>query len=364
MLVPHAVSAEVVEGSGALALSALVGGVSPLLKEEEKAALTKLLNGQANVNFPADKTISVTARRLNCRASNIDIKAHSCDLTFGKHEVSLTGRSAHELFATLAEIGIAPDGAAGSIIRAVSNLECTIDPNEVTKNSGGGAHCQYGPPQAPTNEKPGLVIRGNTIKGTRDARYCEIIPIVRHGVHLTATVYNTLGLNDCPASVWINITEDAMKAHFGAVTVLLNGPRYFIMDSITAGGATASGKKIEVGGLELTERASVDLGLFDLLHRPYRETTINRDTRYLFKAGLPVFMLEAPDGSRYIMQAYAQIVDKALSYADLPELAHRLQLPEGWRYTTTVPDEDIVVGAKGKATVVQDDLENTYQKLD
>jgi hypothetical protein len=29
-----------------------------------------------------------------------------------------------------------------------------------------------------------------------------------------------------------------------------------------------------------------------------------------------------------------------------------------------VPQQDIVAGAEGKAIVVQDDLDNTYQKLD
>ena len=43
------------------------------------------------------------------------------------------------------------------------------------------------------------VIEGNSITGTRDARYCEIIPIVREGFHLTATVYNTLRLKRLPA---------------------------------------------------------------------------------------------------------------------------------------------------------------------
>jgi len=100
-----------------------------------------------------------------------------------------------------------------------------------------------------------------------------------------------------------------------------------------------------------------------LLHRPYRETTINRDTIYRFKSGLPVFMLEAPNGSRYAMQAYAQIVDKTLTYADLPTLGQRLKLPAGWRYTTVTPDTDLVLGANGTATVIQDELENTYQKL-
>ena len=86
------------------------------------------------------------------------------------------------------------------------------------------------------------VIKGNTIENVRDARYCEIIPIVRDGFHLTATVYNTLGLSDCPAATWNAITEDAMKQRFDALTVLLNGPRYFIMDSIEASGAPRPGK--------------------------------------------------------------------------------------------------------------------------
>jgi hypothetical protein len=28
------------------------------------------------------------------------------------------------------------------------------------------------------------------------------------------------------------------------------------------------------------------------------------------------------------------------------------------------PDTDLIVGARGEATVVQDELQNTYQKLD
>jgi hypothetical protein len=48
----------------------------------------------------------------------------------------------------------------------------------------------------------------------------------------------------------------------------------------------------------------------------------------------------------------------------LPKLGAKLKLPSGWRYSTTAPQTDIVAGAKGTATVVQDDLDNTYQKLD
>jgi hypothetical protein len=208
------------------------------------------------------------------------------------------------------------------------------------------------------------VIEGNTIVGVRNARYCEIIPIVRDGLRLKATVYNTLGLNDCPAAIWNNISEDAMRQRFNALTVLLNGPRYFIMDSIAASGATKAGETIEAGGLKLTERATIDLGLLDLLHRPYREQTINRDTLYTFKAGQPIFTLEAADGNRYVMQAFSQIVDKSLSYGDLATLGAKLKLPSGWRYSPMVIEKDLVLGAAGTATVIQDELENTYQKID
>jgi hypothetical protein len=98
--------------------------------------------------------------------------------------------------------------------------------------------------------------------------------------------------------------------------------------------------------------------------KPYRERTIERETRYVFRAGKPVFLLVRPDGVRYAMQSYAQIIDKSLSYDDLPALASRLKLPAGWRYEVMKPETDLLLGAQGKATVVQDDLDDTYQKLD
>jgi hypothetical protein len=135
-------AAETANGSRALALAALVGNVSPDLDAVEKSPLMKLLDGKTDLSFPAGKAITVAAEKVTCRADNVDITSHSCDLTFDGQVVSLEG-SAHELFATLAEIGIQPDGAAGSIFEALSNLKCTIDPNEVKQKSGGGAECQY-----------------------------------------------------------------------------------------------------------------------------------------------------------------------------------------------------------------------------
>lgn len=138
--------AESADGNGALALAALVAENSPLLGATDKAVLAKFLNGQTNVAYPAGETTLVSADKITCRTSNVDITEHSCDLAFGKKTVMLMGRRAHELYTTLAEIGVQVEGAAGSSFAALSNLKCAINPSEVQDKSGGGAHCDYSPP--------------------------------------------------------------------------------------------------------------------------------------------------------------------------------------------------------------------------
>ena len=61
------------------------------------------------------------------------------------------------------------------------------------------------------------------------------------------------------------------------------------------------------------------------------------------------------------MQAYAQIKDRSLSIGKLRALGRRLDLPEGWRYRSRVLRRPLAVGANGEATIVQDELQNTYQ---
>jgi hypothetical protein len=201
----------------------------------------------------------------------------------------------------------------------------------------------------------------NMIEGVRDARYCEIIPVVRQGLRFVGTVYNTLGLNDCPPAIWDKITEPAMRKRFGASLVVLNGPRHSVMDAIATAGNITDGTTIQVDGLALTLRATIIHRLSSLRTKPYRERTIDRETRFVFKAGQPVFLLVRPDGARYAMQSYPE---KSLSYADLPALGGRLKLPSGWRYETMTPAADLIVEARGRAVIVQDDLDDTYRKLD
>ncbi|MDE1569995.1 hypothetical protein [Aquabacter sediminis] len=197
----------------------------------------------------------------------------------------------------------------------------------------------------------------------RDARYCEILPIQRDGLTFIASVYNTLGRDDCPADKWKALTEADVKRRFDAFTAVLNGPRYFLMDKIIASGATKAGESVDLGGIGFVKRAEVKLSLWDLRNPPYAEHEVHRDTTFVFEAGKPTFQLTAPGGAVYVMQSYSRMKEPGLTYAALPDLGKRLELPKGWTYATVVLTADLALGADGVAVVVQDDLGNTYQRV-
>ncbi len=80
---------------------------------------------------------------MTCRISDVDITGKGCTLTFGERTVSLGGRQAEALYATLIEAGVPSSGAAGSITESIKNLDCAINPAEVRPESGGGASCKF-----------------------------------------------------------------------------------------------------------------------------------------------------------------------------------------------------------------------------
>lgn len=128
-------------GSPALALAAVIAPYSPDISPLDKVTVAALFDGETGK--VAAKKVSVTAEKITCRTSNVDLTARSCELTFkgGKH--SLTGREANELFATLALAGIAPEGAAGSNIAGAAKLSCTLDVAAIKQKDGGGASCSF-----------------------------------------------------------------------------------------------------------------------------------------------------------------------------------------------------------------------------
>ncbi|SIO61642.1 hypothetical protein SAMN05443247_08912 [Bradyrhizobium erythrophlei] len=131
-----------VSGSTALALAGVVAPYS-LLPSAEKKAVAALFEGNSKIGYA--KKIAVTADKIVCRTSNVDITARSCELTFKTTTRSLKGRKANEIYATEVMAGVPSDGAAGSIFEALSKLSCTLDPKVIKENAGGGADCTFEP---------------------------------------------------------------------------------------------------------------------------------------------------------------------------------------------------------------------------
>jgi hypothetical protein len=130
-----------VTGQAALALAGVVAPASHLLSMAEKEAVATLF--AANSAIAYKRKIVVTADKIVCRVSNVDITARSCELTFGKTVKTINGRPANEMFATAAMAGIASDGAAGSIFESLSRLSCTLDPQVIKDKAGAGAECSF-----------------------------------------------------------------------------------------------------------------------------------------------------------------------------------------------------------------------------
>jgi haloalkane dehalogenase len=198
------------------------------------------------------------------------------------------------------------------------------------------------------------------------ARYGEVLLVTGRLNRIEATVYNTLGLNECPDDLWRALDTEAIKKTYRARAVILNGPRYFLMDKISI--ADPGQEIFDFGGLQMRRLATVPLSLRSLLgglrRHPYTEQAVRRTTVYGWDQGREVYELVAPDGTTYVMQSYSLSVDPTLTEAGLPTLGARLQLPDGWRYRVRRLETEWTLAVEGEAQVLQDELENSYQRVE
>jgi hypothetical protein len=68
-----------------------------------------------------------------------------------------------------------------------------------------------------------------------------------------------------------------------------------------------------------------------------------------------------PEGKAYVMQALCIGVDRTNTLDSLDNLGSKLALPDGWSFRSRILDEELIVDTTDHdATVVQDELENTY----
>ncbi len=213
---------------------------------------------------------------------------------------------------------------------------------------------------------PSALAAPQVTRGMYGDRYCEYLAIRGESPRFTADVWNTYGLNACPDEQWRASDAGQLAGELAALGVILNGPRYWLMDRASIELAPGLGEiRTFSSGLEMRFIASVKVPVENGVpsRTPYRETTVRRSNTFTWSRKHRIYELIAPKRRVYVMQAYAQSVDPKLTIAKLRKLGSRLALPDGWRFRTRTIDRDLSLTTKGKAVVVQDDLQNTYQRL-
>lgn len=203
------------------------------------------------------------------------------------------------------------------------------------------------------------VCYASSMDNLRGARYCEVILAENRW---TLLVYNSIGLNDCPEQSWKQINTDSVRRDTASSWVHLNGPRYWVIDSMKKTNLI-NHKQRSFGQIAMREAGVLHLSLNEILRgsQPYLTHTVHRKTIWVFKAEKPIYEIIDNKGRVYVMQSYStQHVQQTES--SLASLGSRLSLPAGWRFRTgTLKQDHELPTVDNKAIVIQDNFSNTYQ---
>ena len=192
-------------------------------------------------------------------------------------------------------------------------------------------------------------------------RYCEIFTVTApNPPSFTVDVYNTIGLNDCPADKWNAVDFNEVKAQTGSLLSVPNGPRRWLIDAIVGGKA---GTPVTLSGLEV--RHVGVLTVPSLSPPTYTELKIARTTTWVYNKGRKIHWIVSPEGKKYALQAYTTNTDKTLRAKNLDDLGENpgMALPDGWKYRTIKLKKQLRLKAPGIATITRDGLGGTYQKF-
>lgn len=199
----------------------------------------------------------------------------------------------------------------------------------------------------------------------RNLRYGEVIPVFRKGAKLYVEIYNTVQSNELPQELWEKLDATAMAKEYGAEKVILNGPRFWLVNKLEGRGETSKGKLANFGGIEMTKRATIEVSVLSgtVGDKIYKDNEIKRETTFHFYKDNMVYELTSKTGEAYRMQSYTTMKDPTLTIEQLENLGERLDLPEGWSYKAKILKQNSTMVADGIAYVINDELGNTYQKI-
>ena len=199
------------------------------------------------------------------------------------------------------------------------------------------------------------------VSSVTNQRYCEILLVTSAG-GLHADVYNTFPINRCPDAAWQSIDAQATARANGALAAIKNGPRHWLMSSISkvrSGPVTTK----TFNGITMIEEATLSVTPAQLAgaQTPYTLHAVDRTTVFTYAAGSTIYELVSSAGQRYVMQSWSQQVDPTLQRSSLAGLGARLSLPAGWSYSSRTLHQPLRVSTLvAAASVLQDSFDNSY----
>lgn len=196
-------------------------------------------------------------------------------------------------------------------------------------------------------------------------RYCEILMARLRNGSIEAEIYGTPGLNLCPQQAFEALDATAIAAEQGALTTIMNGPRFFVVDWTSNNASLVNTEDtVFFGDIEMRLLTTAQLAFSEISEEAtaYQVNEVARSNVWHYVAGRRVYELTDPDGIQFIMQSYTQAVDPNQQLDDLASLDERLELPTGWSFDTRIITNSLAgPTTNGVAQVVTDNLGNTYQ---
>ena len=145
----------------------------------------------------------------------------------------------------------------------------------------------------------------------RGVPYNEILIDYRYFGQIRAGVYNDIGEKYISEQDFADIDTEKIKKESGAIEVIKNGPRFWVMDEITG---YYNGEEKVIAGYKMNQPGILNFSFSDLKNRAaYSIHKINRKTTYTYKKGEKVYELISDKNAVYTMQSASREIDGSLS---------------------------------------------------
>lgn len=199
----------------------------------------------------------------------------------------------------------------------------------------------------------------------RGETYNELVIVSGNFFDLRLEIYTDFGVDSNSSIVFDDVNVEALTEEYNALKVMKREPRIYLADSIeeVVGDVISN-----LNGYDMRLIKSANVSIFEVQgsinelqnNGPYTKRIIEAFNSVTYYENSKIYQLVDPSGNIYVMYtATVEVVNDNLS--ELDELGNLLNLPDNWTYQVVTLDEDLVIYNDGTMTLINDDLNNTYQ---